>query len=81
MSKIGDRVIVKGRENYSIGISSIIKVVGSSFFAKATDIPYYKIGHGTIIIIGRYVTFVKFDNFDMYCIDNGNISGIITLCA
>lgn len=86
MNMIGDRVIVKGKNYYSIGVASMIKIEYRPAFAIGTNKPYYNIGPGTIIkfsecINSEYYTLVRYDNFGPFWTDSSNISNIIVLCA
>jgi hypothetical protein len=88
MIKTGDRVIIKGKNNYSIGAVSVTKICDSldyknlaNYNSYHTIEPYYNIGPGTIIKISEYNTLIEFDNFGSYWVDSRNISNIITLCA
>lgn len=81
MNMIGDRVIVKGKNYYSIGVASMMKIEYHPVFAIGTNEPYYNIGPGTIVRISEYNTLVRYDNFGPLWTDSRNISNIIVLCA
>lgn len=81
MNMIGDRVIVKGKNYYSIGVASMMKIEYLSAFVIGTNEPYYNIGPGTIVRISEYNTLVRYDNFGPLWTDSRNISNIIVLCA
>lgn len=81
MNMIGDRVIVKGKNYYSIGVASMMKIEYRPAFAIGTNEPYYNIGPGTIVRISEYNTLVRYDNFGPLWTDSRNISNIIVLCA
>lgn len=81
MNMIGDRVIVKGKNYYSIGVASMMKIEYRPAFAIGTNEPYYNIGPGTIVRISKYNTLVRYDNFGPLWTDSRDISNIIVLCA
>ena len=81
MNMIGDRVIVKGKNNYSIGVATMMKIEYLPAFAIGTNEPYYNIGPGIIVRISEYNTLVRYDNFGPLWTDSQNVSNIIILCA
>jgi hypothetical protein len=78
---VGDRVIVKGKNNYSIGVATMMKIEYLPAFVIGPCKPYYNIGPGTIVRISEYNTLVRYDDFGPLWTDSQNVSNIIILCA
>lgn len=81
MLKTGDRVIVKGTNDYSIGRASIAEISDGFFFCKGTDKPYYNIGPGTIVNIYEDCFFINYDYWGNFWTNIERVSGIIILCS